>query len=108
MICPNCGHSEESGQPIERDGFFIDPFGAVKWNDTVIPLRGPKRELLYVLASSSRKFTPDALLIRMGSIETESNVLASQICNLRHILRAAGAPNPIITDAPGYRWQTPG
>lgn len=107
MICPNCGLSLGKDKTVERDGFTVDPRGAVTYRGRALPINGSQRLILHSLASSDHDVRNDALMARACDEETFSNSLQVQICAIRRKIGAAGAPNPIVNARGAYRWQTP-
>jgi DNA-binding response OmpR family regulator len=109
-MCPCCGFNFEADEPIERDGFVIDPSRAVVWDGAEITMSPGERGILYALAKADgHKVTSDALLNRI-SYRENSNIVAVLVCRIRKRLSRAGVPDPILSgspSAPGYRWSTP-
>jgi DNA-binding response OmpR family regulator len=107
VICPNCGLSLERDRPVERDGFVIDPRGAVSYQGRSLPISGAQRTILHALASSQHDIRNDALVARTTDGEPFSNTIQVQVCAIRKKMRVAGAPNPIINARGAYRWCAP-
>jgi hypothetical protein len=107
VICPNCGLSIIKDETVTRDGFTVDPRGAVTYRGRALPITGAQRIILHSLASSITDVRNDALTARIGADECYANNIARGVCGIRQKLRKAGAPD-VITNARGaYRWLAP-
>jgi DNA-binding response OmpR family regulator len=108
VICPNCGLSVTRDETIERDGFVIDPRGAVSYNGTEIPLSSCQREIFYTLARFKHDVEFDVLVNRAGKENNAPGAAMHHVSDIRCKLRASNCPNPIISvKAVGYRWVAP-
>jgi hypothetical protein len=108
LICGFCGASNNRDLSIDRDGFRIDPRGAVFFGKKHIPLSPPQREIFYTLARIEHDVTHDVLLNRVGSNDTQVHTVQGYIGDIRRILRALAVPSPIISViGTGYRWLSP-
>jgi DNA-binding response OmpR family regulator len=104
--CPSCGYSLTRDEPVERDGWRVEPTGA--WYRGKHILTGPSDSAtLHAIASAPRPVSTDALLNRLGS-EALSNVVAVYVSRIRSRCSALGVPSPIQTvRSYGYRWRSP-
>jgi len=105
--CPHCGFNLEQDQVIERDGFILDPRGAVSFHGEAITLPKNHVQLLYTLAASyGRPVRRDVLADRVGSESNNvSNTMSVIFGRIRKTLADAGAPWPVeVVWGRGYRW----
>jgi DNA-binding response OmpR family regulator len=109
VICPNCGLSVTRDETVERDGFVIDPRGAVSYDSIEIPLSGSQREVFYTLSRFNRDVEFNVLLSRLGAENLDTTRAMHHVSDIRCKLRALNCPNPIISvKGVGYRWIAPG
>jgi DNA-binding response OmpR family regulator len=105
-FCPSCGFNLTKDEPIERDGFVIDPRGVVTFEGRQVPFTKAEHNLLHTLARAEGRCVESAVLgERLGESEDPVNTARVLILRIRRRCWNAGAPNPIRTVwGRGYRW----
>lgn len=108
QCCPSCGYNLTKDEPIERDGFCIDPRGAVSFQGRPLRLTaGAFTMLLCVARANGRPVHDDTILGYSGSEGTE-NTVHVQMCRARKAFAIEGAPFPIQRlQGRGYAWSLP-
>lgn len=107
-FCPCCGYNLVPDEPVEIDGWRIEPRGGVYFDGKRIHLRASWRQILYTVASlGGDMIRTEALLARVSDSEN-NNVLASHVSQMRSYLREYGIACPVVgmrgCDNGGYRW----
>lgn len=102
-ICPHCGYSlQRDATVVNRAGWVLN-HQYVFHNSMFIELSPTHRSLLLTLAlAHPHALTVDVLQNRV--CYGDSNVITTQVCNLRKKLRELGLPVPIMTTSAGYIW----
>jgi DNA-binding response OmpR family regulator len=106
-FCPSCGFNLTKDEPIERDGFVIDPRGVVTFEGRQVPLQAGEIIFVHSIAAGEGRCVPiSALLERMDSESKDPlGLLHTRLCMIRKRFFGVGAPNPIRTVwGRGYRW----
>jgi DNA-binding response OmpR family regulator len=105
-MCPSCGYNFTVDQPIELDGFKIDPRnGLTAFNGMVIKgvSRG-KTAIMHTIAKAGGDCVlPDAILNRVSDSE-DRNVISVHVSQMRTIFAKHGMALPFHGSRSGYRW----
>jgi DNA-binding response OmpR family regulator len=106
-LCPHCGYNLRQDEPIELDGFRIDPRGGVEYLGRRIALQPNSQSFLGTLAKAApRPVTKEVLGERFGARSERS--IEYHLTKLRRYLAAAGVPSPVRNiHGFGYRWEMP-
>lgn len=95
LICSACGISHEADAPVERDGWWITPWGPVKYRNRLTQIRPTPCVLLHTIAACDGPVSRVALIDRISETEND-NLLSVQLSNLRRQLREKGLPVPFV------------
>jgi len=106
-ICPHCQYDLKADEVIKRDGFTLDPRGAVTYNGKEIKLTKAQKCILFSLAKADgRRLSSYDLADRCCYYETAhvSNAIKMHISLLRK--RLSGLPCPVQNEhGVGYYWK---
>lgn len=102
-ICSRCGYNMIADTPVKRDGWDINPNGAVSYRGQRLPM--PQTWAQVLLSVARAGFIGRSALLDRISFTENDNVLSAQVCKLRRSLREQGVPDPIETiHGRGYAW----
>jgi DNA-binding response OmpR family regulator len=106
-FCPSCGFNFERDETIERDGFTLDPRGAVSFLGKAIAFTKAEAGFLHTIAASNgRLVTREVIGARIGQGEDPKDVATVMLHRVRKRLRAVSAPCPIVhVQGRGLRWE---
>lgn len=106
-FCPHCGFNLERDQPVERDGFVIDPRGAVRFCGHPVRLTPAETQIMHTLAAADgRSVRVSTILERLGCEDAQYNRVSVSISKIKRTLTQSGIPFPIRSDwGRGYRWE---
>ncbi len=109
--CPSCGYDLAGDAVVVAGPWRIVPRDAAYYNGKRISVRPSWLNIMMTLArEEGRTITSDALLNRVSDSE-DTNVIASQISQLRQTLNKIGIPTPIAcgrgrgAHGGGYYWK---
>ena len=107
--CPSCGFNLSKDEPIERDGFLLDPRGTVSFCGRRLSFTKAEAAVLHSIgAAGSRTVEAATLACRFGDHDDPANVARVLVSRIRHRLAAYDVPCPVRTDhGRGYRWEVP-
>lgn len=106
-FCPHCGFSLDRDEPIERDGFTIDPRGSLSFLGEPVRMTRAEVCLMHTVASANGRIVSRSTVgERVGDQDDPANVASVLLCRVRKRLREISAPCPVVgVHGRGYRWE---
>lgn len=100
-LCPHCGESLKSVEPLALGALRHNPRGMTTWNGKLIPLTAAEHTIFSAIAEGRGEVTSEGQLIDRLGTDTLANVVQVFMTRVRAKFEEAGAARDIVQTVRG-------